>query len=258
MATLSKATRSRATARGQGKRAELRFPDTGHARNYCQIALEYAREAVADKRQRRHCKWVRLAALRHLNDLKRARRNDWPFSFDPWHGNDICDFIEKLPHVEGQWDTPTIALEPAQIFILSTVFGWRRRDNGFRRFTQVYEELARKNAKSTKTAGITLYSLACENEPGPQVLCAATTFDQAKKVFYPAKRMVEKTPALQEAFGLVAWAKSITCADSGGYVQPIHARSKSQDGHNPHVVTFDEFHAHVDRGLFDVLRSAFG
>jgi phage terminase large subunit-like protein len=201
---------------------------------------------------------VRLAAQRHLDDLKRSKSKDWPYYYDAWHGNDVCDFIEKLPHVEGQWDTPTIVLEPAQIFILSTVFGWRRKDNGLRRFTQVYEEVARKNAKSTKTAGISLYCLNCEDEAGPQVLCAATTFDQAKKVFTPAKRMVEKLPALQEAFGLRAWAKSLTCSDNGGYMQPIHARSKSQDGHNPHLVTLDEFHAHTDRGLFDVLRSAFG
>ena len=241
----SRATRSRGT-------------DTGHARDYVAVANAYAKTAAADKKQRRHCKWVRLAAQRHLDDLKRSRTAAWGYRFDPWHGNDICDFAEKLPHVEGVWDTPTITLEPFQIFILVMVFGWRRRDTGGRRFTSVYEEVARKNAKSTKTALVSLYCLACEEEPGPQVLTAATTFDQAKKVFHPAKRMVEKTPALQEAFGLIPWAKSITCGDNGGYMQPMHAKAKSQDGHNPHLVTMDELHAHSDRGLFDVMNSAFG
>lgn len=239
------ATRSRAT-------------ETGHARNYAGIALAYAKRAAADKRQLRHCKWVRLAAQRHLDDLKRQRQRDWGYRFDAWHANDVCDFMEKLPHIEGQWETPTIRLEPAQVFILAVVFGWRRKDSGLRRFTVVYEEVARKNAKSTKTAGVSLYCLTCENEPGPQVLTAATTFDQAKKVFHPAKRMVEKLPELQNAFGLAAWAKSITCAENGGYMQPIHAKSKTQDGHNPHLVTMDELHAHQDRGLYDVMRSAFG
>jgi phage terminase large subunit-like protein len=41
-------------------------------------------------------------------------------------------------------------------------------------------------------------------------------------------------------------------------MQPLHAKSKSQDGHNPHLVTLDEFHAHKDRSLFNVMRSAFG
>ncbi len=227
-------------------------------RDFAAIALAYAKTAAADKKQRKHCKWVRLAAQRHLDDLKRQRTAAWGYRFDPWHANDICDFAEKLPHVEGVWDTPTITLEPFQIFILCMVFGWRRRDTGGRRFTSVYEEVARKNAKSTKTAIVSLYCLACEDEPGPQVLTAATTFDQAKKVFHPAKRMVEKTPALQEAFALIPWAKSITCGENGGYMQPMHAKAKSQDGHNPHLVTMDELHAHSDRGLFDVMNSAFG
>jgi phage terminase large subunit-like protein len=241
----SRATRSSAT-------------DTGHARDYASIALAYAKKAAGDTKQRSHCKWVRLAAQRHLDDLKRQRTVAWGFKFDPWHANDVCDFAEKLPHVEGVWDTPTITLEPFQIFILAVVFGWRRRETGGRRFTSVYEEVARKNAKSTKTAVVSLYCLACEEEPGPQVLTAATTFDQAKKVFHPAKRMVEKTPALQDAFALIPWAKSITCGDNGGYMQPMHAKAKSQDGHNPHLVTMDELHAHADRGLFDVMNSAFG
>lgn len=232
--------------------------DTGHARNYAAIAHEYARAAAGDKQQVRHCKWVRLAGQRHLDDLERSRSNDWPYRYEPWHANDVCDFIEKLPHIEGVWEKPTIVLEPAQIFVLCMVFGWRRIDTGGRRFTVVYEEVARKNAKSTKTAGVSIYCLACEEEPGAQVLTAATTFDQAKKVFHPAKRMIEKTPDLQEAFGLIAWAKSITCADNGGYMQPLHAKSKTQDGHNPHLVTMDELHAHADRGLYDVMRSAFG
>ena len=241
----SRGTRSRGT-------------DTGHARDYAAIGLAYAKAAAGDKKQRRHCKWVRLAAQRHLDDLKRSRTAIFLYRFDPWHANDICDVMEKLPHIEGVWDKPTITLEPAQIFILTTVFGWRVKKTGLRRFTMVYEEVARKNAKSTKTAGVSLYCLACENEVGPQVLTVATTFDQAKKVFHPAKRMVEKLPEIQEAFGLIAWAKSITCAGNGGYMQPLHAKSKSQDGHNPHLVTLDEFHAHKDRGLFNVMRSAFG
>ncbi len=235
-----------------------RKTDTGHARDYAAIALAYAKAAVADKKQRRHCKYVRQACQRHLEDLKRSRSNTWEYRFDAWHANDVCDFIEKLPHIEGVWDKPTIVLEPVQIFILAVVFGWRRKDTGLRRFTMVYQEMARKNAKSTLTAGISLYCLCCEGEIGPQILTVATTFDQAKKVFHPAKRMVEKLPEIQEAFGLTPGAKSITCDDNGGYMQPLHAKSKSQDGHNPHLVTLDEFHAHADRGLFDVMRSAFG
>lgn len=72
-----------------------RETDTGHARDYAAIALAYAKAAVADRKQASHCKFVRQACERHIEDLKRAKAKDWPYRFDPWHGNDICDFMEN-------------------------------------------------------------------------------------------------------------------------------------------------------------------
>lgn len=224
-------------------------------RDYVAVALAFAKEAAADKKGRRHCKWARLAAKRHLDDLKRA---DWAYEFSAWHANDVCDFIEKLPHVEGVWETPTLRLEPPQIFMLAVIFGWRRKSDGRRRFSSVYIEMARKGAKSTLTAGVALYCLCCEGEVGPQIVIGATTGEQAGKVFKPAKAMVDRTPDLREAFGVSAWSRSITCSENGGFIQPINAKGKTQDGWNPHVGILDELHAHTSRALYDVIRSAFG
>lgn len=224
------------------------------ARDYAAIALDYAKRAVADKKGEWTCNWARLACKRHLDDLKRKR---WDFYFDPWYAGDVCDFIEKLPHVQGKWDSKTISLEPWQIFFLCVAFGWRRRSDGGRRFTMAYLEVARKNAKSTILAGISLYGLCCDDEPGAQVYIGATTGDQAKKVFEPAAQMVKRTSALREAFDVEAWARSITLPD-GSFIQPINAKSSTQDGHNPSMGILDELHAHADRGLYDVVRSADG
>lgn len=487
-------------------------------KSYVDIANSYIRAALADRSGKRFSKWVRLACQRQRDDLKRFKSKSAEYYFDPAAAADVCDFIEKLPHVEGRWDQPTLKLEPAQIFILTTVFGWRRRADGGRRFSRAYIECARKNAKaeaitneiptpsgikligdlrpgdhvygsagepiqvravspvmrgrdcyrvrfddgstvvvagdhrwtlrvktpaakitststatltteqiaadlrttrkrfyvplvrvggpaakhrerpyrigtraiaeggripaaylrgswgqrlellrsivdgsgairakrrwyridchsegfrqdvaelinsmgsvalidgnrvrfqpppglhcwdiqstftdnpklqptrqlvavekvasvpvrcievaaddglyltsrafiathnSTLTAGVGLYGLTCEGEPGAQVLCAASTGAQAKKVFGPAKQMVERTADLREAFGLEAWAQSITARD-GSFMQPVNSKSSTQDGWNPHLVILDELHAHKDRGLYDVMRSAMG
>lgn len=225
---------------------------TEFARDYVGIAHRYARSVVQGKVIA--CRWVRLACQRHLSDLQRKR---WDFHFDEWYGNDVCDFIEKLPHIAGKWKTPNIHLEDVQVFLLVAIFGWRNAEGG-RRFTNVYIEMARKGAKSTLTAGVALYCLCCENEPGAEVIVGATTGEQAQKVFGPAKAMVEKTPALRAAFGLEPWARSVTCAMNGGYMQPINAKGKTQDGWNPHLGILDELHAHPNRALFDVITSAFG
>ena len=235
----------------------MRGTDDGpEPRDYVRIALRYAQDVVAGRIVAGRP--VRLACQRHLDDLKRSRADPaWPFKFDPWHGNDVCGFAEKLPHIEGQWATPTITLEPWQVFGLVCVFGWRRRSDGGRRFSKVYWEVARKNAKSTLAAIVALYCLCCEGEPAPYVFIGATTGAQAQKVFHPARQMAIKTPALCQAFGLQVWAKSIAEA-GGGYIQTINSKGSTQDGHNPHLGILDELHAHKDRALYDVIDSAFG
>lgn len=243
---------------GQRQKTPSLETDSGHARDYVAVAIDYAERAVADRKGKDFCLYVRQAARRFLDDLKRSRKRTCAFYFSAWNGNDVCDFIEKLPHVQGAWDSPTLALEPAQCFILVNVFGFRRKIDDRRRFTRAYIEMARKNAKSTLTAGVALYCLTCEGEMGPEIIIGATTGAQADKVFKPAKQMVDRVGALREAFGLRAWARSITCADNGGTVQPINSKSSTQDGWNPYVGVLDELHAHKDRGLFDVIRSAFG
>lgn len=240
-----RATRSRKTA------AEVDPSD------FAGRAGRWARRVVSGKIV--SCQFVKQACKRHLDDLKRAKADkSWPYRWDAWHANDVCDFIEKLPHVEGRWETPTLRLEDPQVFILAVVFGWRRKEDGNRRFSAVYIEMARKSAKSTLTAGVALYCLCCDNEPGPQIIVGATTAEQAQKVFKPAKLMVEKTEALREAFGVKAWARSVTCAANDGFIQAINSKGKTQDGWNPHLGILDELHAHGDRALFDVIASADG
>ena len=239
-------------------------------RDYVKIALDYAKAAIADKSRKKHGLLIRQAAKRFVDDLKRAKKKSCPFFFDEWHANDACDFIEKLPHVEGKWDTPTIVMHPSHVFFVVQLFGFRKRewiqvdgwgdDDRFypRRFTSALFAVARKNAKSTLSSSILLYCECCEPEGGAQVISAATTFPQASIIFNVAKRMVEKTSALREAFGLETWAKAITRFETGATFKPIHAKASTQDGLNPSHVGLDEIHAHKSADLLNVLTSAAG
>ncbi|UXC34789.1 terminase large subunit [Cupriavidus gilardii] len=227
-------------------------------RDYVGIAIAYAKEAVADKKRKKFGKLIRQAAQRFLDDLKRAKKRDCTFIFDEWHACDACDFIEKLPHVEGKWETPEIVLHPSHIFFVVQLFGFRNREGGGRRFTSALFAVARKNAKSTLSAGILLYCECCENEPGAQVISAATTFPQASIIFNVAKAMVERTPDLRSAFGLQVWAKAISRIETGATFKPIHAKASTQDGLNPSHVGLDEIHAHKTADLLNVLTSAAG
>lgn len=226
-------------------------------RDYVGIAKDYARRAANEKNRKTFGIWIRLAAQRFLDDLKRAKAKDAPFRFDEWHANDVCDFAEKLPHVEGQWDTPTIVLHESHVFFLANLFGFRKPD-GSRRFTTALFAVARKNAKSTLAAIIGLYCQNCEGENGPQVITAATTGQQARIVFRVAKSMVERTSDLRMEFGLEPFANAIASYANGGTYKPINAKASTQDGLNPSCSILDEIHAHKTHDLLNVLRSAAG
>lgn len=250
MARKTKATGSTGTAS-----ARPRLPDGSF--DYVAIATAYARAAVEDSKGRRFGKLIRLAGKRFLADLKRAAGKRPPFRFDPWHANDACDFLEKLPHVEGVWAKPEIELHPSHVFFVVQLFGFRKAD-GSRRFTSALFAVARKNAKSTLAAGILLYCQCCEDEPGAQIISAATTGSQARIIFNVAKRMAEKTPDLREAFGLECWANAISRMETGASFKPINAKASTQDGLNPSHVGLDEIHAHKTADLVNVLASAAG
>jgi phage terminase large subunit-like protein len=228
-------------------------------RDFVKVAKAYARRATRDtkKSRREFGIWMRLAAQRSLNDLKRAREKDAPFYFDAWHANDVCFFAEDLPHVEGNWDSPNIVLHESHVFFLVNLFGFRKPD-GTRRFTTALFAIARKNAKSTLASIIGLYCQTCEGENGPQVISGATTGSQARIVFGVAKKMVEKTPDLQEAFGLEPFTSAIASYGNGGSFKPINAKASTQDGLNPSCTILDELHAHKNHDLLNVLKSAAG
>lgn len=221
---------------------------------YVQTAIDYAKAAVKGKKQ--HGKWERLACQRFLDDLKRAGREDCRFHFDEEEAAKPCQFIECLPHVEGQWATREIKLEPFQVFFIVNLFGFRVGE--YRRFSTALFAIARKNAKTTIAAGIGLYCELEEGEIGPNVFSAATTGDQARICWNIAKRMVERESDLREHYQAEAMANAIPCYGNGGTFKPINAKASTQDGLNPSCVIFDEIHAQRDHDLVNVLRSAAG
>lgn len=200
---------------------------------------------------------LRLAARRFLKDLNRSLQKRPPYVWSATKANAHCRFIEQLPHVEGEWETENIVLQPAQIFALVQLFGFRKH-NGTRRFTEVVYATARKNAKTTLAAAILVSCLCLEKENGAQVISAATTGSQARIVWQIAKRMIEKRPDLRMTFDLEPFANSIARYDTAASFKPINSKASTQDGLNPSHVNLDEVHAHKTSDLLNVLRSAAG
>jgi phage terminase large subunit-like protein len=224
------------------------------SRDYGAVARQYALDVLSGRIPA--CQWVWLACERQDRDLMRATTDPaWPYVWSDAHAVEACTFLEQLPHVEGTWATETIQLEPCQVFWVSVLFGWRHRAHlARRRFTIWYLEIGRKAAKSTLMAGLALFHVLKEFEPGASVVCGATTGSQARIVFGIAQRMVQRSPWLR-AQGLEALANAIVTPD--GSIKPVNAKASTQDGLNPSCIVLDESHAQKF-GLHDVLKSAQG
>ncbi len=225
------------------------------SRDFLAIARDY-RASVATGKVKA-CKWVKLACKRQDDDLKRFAQGG-SYVWDEAEAVRICHFIELLTHTKGELAGQRIHLEPWQVFILSTVFGWRRRSDGGRRFRRVYIEVPRGNGKSCLSSGVALYCLVADREPGAEVYSFATTRDQAKIVFGDAKVMAEHNEPLRKKFGLEVLANALYVPSTNSTFQAKSAEGSTLDGLNTHLAVVDELHAHKTRAVYDVVETSLG
>src|SRR5215471_11895554 len=199
------------------------------------------------------CRYVRLACERHLRDLETGKkRRIW---FHPEQAAYAIEFFGYLNHSKGEWAGQPITLQPWQQFAVGSMFGWKKT-NGFRRFRAAYSEVARKNGKSTALAGVGVYCLVADREPGGEVYCAATKKDQARIIFGEAQRMVRASPELRSKVSVFKLNMSVDQTSSK--FEPLSSDERTLDGLNPSCVLIDELHKHRSRALIDVLDTALG
>lgn len=200
---------------------------------------------------------VRQACERHLRDLQTAHlRGLW---FDDEAAQLVVDFVQNVRHSKGEWAGRNLELADWQLFIVGSVFGWKRAD-GTRRFREVYNELARKNGKTTLLAAVGLYLTIADDEPGAEVYAVATKEDQARIMWSEAVRMAKQTPALMKRLVILESQNnaSISWTARNSKFVPLARSSDTQSGLNPHGALVDELHEHKSRNMVDILETALG
>lgn len=223
------------------------------------INLDKAYQYAADVQSGKilSCRYVKLSVKRWYSDLEAA--NDRGFFFSEETAADFFRYANKYcRHYQGEFAGTIITFEPWQAFILANIFGWLRND-GSRRFRTAYEEVARKNGKTTKLAAVGTYLVSGDYEPGAKVYCAATKREQAREVFDSIAMMVKQDKMLCRAMKpLRNIIHSQTKNSPNSSINLLSADYDSMDGLNVHAALVDEIHAHKDSGVWDVLESARG
>ncbi len=212
---------------------------------------EYARKVIAKKILA--CRWVRLACERHIRDLRKygtkPSRIIW---FDKKSAQDAIDFFPKfLVFYEGDFDGKPFELELWQKFIIGSIFGWKRGD--YRRFRTAYIEIAKGNGKSPMAAGIGLFGLIADSEPGAEIYAAATMREQAGILFRDAKAFVDGSPSLSKKLNV--GVGNISYEGTNSFFRPVSSEHRGLDGKRPHIALIDEIHEHPNAMVVNKMRA---
>lgn len=87
------------------------------------------------------------------------------------------------------------------------------------------------------------------DEPGAEVICAASTAEQAGIVFKGAKAIIELDEDLLGEVRLYQYS----IVNGLSTCKAISAKPGGQHGHNPSVAIIDELHTHRNRDLYDAI-----
>lgn len=207
------------------------------------------------------CRLTYLAVLRHYEDLQDAVKRGYCFSAaHAWH---VIHFIERFfVHTKGPLARKPLVLNPWQRFWTAVLYGWRRVKDGLRRFTRGYEEVARKNGKSTWKGPQGVYLFAMDGEVGAEVYAVATTREQAMTIFKPAfenvRRWTRTSPGIARSFKTMSGLNQERIEMDTSVFRPLPANAENLDGLNPSAVLYDELHAARKRDVWDVMETALG
>ena len=185
---------------------------------------------------------IRYAAKRFLADLETGHQRG--LYFDPVSAQNAAKFVKQFCALQcTAWQT----------FVLANMFGWKHI-TGFRRFTEAWLSVARKNGKTTFASAVALFLLIADQEKYAEVYSAAVAKDNSRICWRDAKRTVGKSPELAAAVKL--WSGDLEVeSDSHGdcHFKPLASEEKSFLGTRPHGIICDEVGVWADRNAFDAL-----
>lgn len=210
--------------------------------------------------------WEYLSCKRHLDDLEKSKKDDYPYIFDETRADRIYRHFALIPRldIEGAM----IELEDWQQFDYGCMMGWVSKKTGKRRFKRAYQRIARGHAKTTVAAGVGLYFMCgdamyppnrpelAEYELEPSINIVATDRAQGSRARNDIAGMALRTPALAKRLDIKK--TYIRHKTRGGEVIVYSREANNKDGGRPSLVITEEWHAHVTSDIRNVAVSSMG
>lgn len=212
-------------------------------------ATEYAKRCVAEKTMGElHIQ----ACWRHLRDLKRQGTEDFPYIWDAAESERVLKFAETLTISEGTEPKP-VKLLPHQCFDIGSIYGWKHKDTGFRRFRRSYRSMARQNGKSFENGIHGTYIAGFTKYRNGKLFTVATKQRQAKIAWDEMKKFIQADEDLSEMFKVQEWRNCITAKETGNTIEALSKEGGLDEGFRAIFVSIDELHQMRDNQIYSNL-----
>lgn len=200
-------------------------------------------------------KTEKLICKRHIKDLKRQDKEEFPFIFDYSIAEQgIIKFTTKYcKFTDGKLQGQDVEIVDFQYFIFGSIFGWVHNETGFRRFNQAYIQIARKNGKTLMIGWIALFMLIADGYFGSQVYTSANSKDQARLCWEACDRTLKNSKALKKRLKVVDSRSIIHYKKKYSFIKALSSDTKNLDGFDPHCGVIDEYHAHRTNQVYKLL-----
>lgn len=198
------------------------------------------------------CKRHKQACKRFLNDLERMESDDFEYYWDEEEAQRIVKWYEHCRHSKGVLEGKPIILNSWAKFVVCNIESWKHKDTNYRRFRFAFIQVARKNQKSQLEAGMAGYEIGAKGYNAAEVYTLGVERDQAKIVFEEWELMASKP--LKKRFKFTQ--KVIKHKKSNSFIKHLSKKAgKTGDGKNPQMAVIDEYHAHPNSKMYDVMKS---
>lgn len=207
-----------------------------------ELLAQYANDCLSDRIL--SCKTHKNACKRFLRDLKRAETDpSFPYYWDEREAEDIVVWFTLFKHKIGVLAGQPIHLIPAQQFDICQLYGWRKKENGRRRFRKFYLQEGRKNAKSQVMAAIALHEIAISSMKMGEILevyTAGPKRQQSRVIFEACLEMLQDSD-VKDRFKTSKI--EIRHIKSGSFIRALSKEDgKTGDGTSIHMLCLDERH----------------
>ncbi|WP_283675731.1 terminase large subunit [Clostridium perfringens] len=198
------------------------------------------------------CKRHKQACQRFLNDLENMEHEDYDYYWDEKEAQRIVKWYSYCKHSKGVLEGQPIVLNSWAKFVVCNIEAWKHKDTGYRRFRFAFIQVGRKNAKSQLEAGMSGYEVGAKGYNAAEVYTLGVERDQAKIVFDEWELMTSKP--LKKKFKFTQ--KEIRHKKSNSFIKHLSKKAgKTGDGKNPQMAIIDEYHAHPNSDMYDVMKS---